>query len=265
MNCCPVVLGDDPHRRGLAVDDEETAAAQGDEAELARALDHGTDRCVVRAQHRVLAGGPVRRCAVGEVNTRRDIEHERVRRVVGVDPLEELPVLVGDGNVRLVRRGDREVHLASATVSDRCADAVDRRPACRVEEDDMPRGDERDDRVRLGSVDRQHVRSHRVDARLGEAHGGDAAAEVDLLRNCRLALRLLEVVPIPDVQRPPVREAWRIRLVDRPHLVCAAPRCRCSRCQSCHDRRGEHKPEKQQPNPGGPASKRRTVHPASPS
>ena len=109
--------------------------------------------------------------------------------------------------------------------------------------------------MRLGRVHRQHVRSHRVGAGLGEAHRGDGAAEVDSLRSRGRVATALEVVPVPDVQRPAVRDAGRVRLVDRPHLVGAAARRRCRAARAATTAAASTTPRVRSRRPCPPPSK----------
>ena len=155
-----VVLGDDLHRRRLAVHHEEAAAAQRDEREAAGGFGDRADRRVVRPESRRLAGQPGRRRAVGQIDPRRRVEPEVVLFVVGQDPLEQLAVLVGDRHVGAVGRRRRHVRLADAADARRRADALDRLARIRLDEEHVPGRHERDDDVRLGGIDGDHVRPH---------------------------------------------------------------------------------------------------------
>ena len=109
-----VVLGGDRHRRRLRVHDEQAASAQRDEAEAAGGVDDRTDRPVDRPQDRIFTGGAARRLARHEIERRRRVVDEGVRREVGVDALEPLAVLIRDEDERAVGRGKRRVRLARA-------------------------------------------------------------------------------------------------------------------------------------------------------
>ena len=61
-------------------------------------------------------------------------------------------------------------------------DAGERRPLVRVEEEDVPGRDEREDGVRLGGVEEEHVRADGRRAGLG-----DAEARLRPLRSIRSA------------------------------------------------------------------------------
>src|SRR5688572_17106676 len=80
MDVLLVVLGNDGHRSGRAVHDEESPTTKGDEGGAAGGLDNGTDRGIVRPQPRVLAGRAARRAAASEVERGRRIQREGVGR-----------------------------------------------------------------------------------------------------------------------------------------------------------------------------------------
>jgi hypothetical protein len=171
---------------------------------------------VVRPERRILAERAARRRPARQVERGRRLEHERVRRVVGGDPLEQLAVLVRHDDVRLVGRRHRCVRL------DADVHARERRSRLRVEEEHVPGRDERENPVCLARVEEKHVGPHGRRARLGEAQGSGSTAEVDPLGD-RGRAAPLERAAVVDVERAAARGAGRVRLVDRPHLVGDRP------------------------------------------
>lgn len=136
---CGVVLADDGHRRGPAVDDEQPAAAEREEDQAAGGIGHRTDRRVVGPERCRFARQAIRRRAAGQVQGRRRLVQERIGRVVGADALEQLAVLVGHGHIRFVRRGVRHVRLARAAGAHRHPQAGQRLARCRVHEQHVDR------------------------------------------------------------------------------------------------------------------------------
>ena len=156
----------------------------------------------------VSQGKPLGVMHVCQVDACRGVQHERVGRVVGVDPLEEFAVLVGDRDVSLVGRGNRKMHLTRAARADRRTYALHGLSRFGIDEQHVPRRDERDDCVSLGRVDGDHVRPHGVRAGLRKAQARCLGREVDAFRRGRpLAPEVLEVIAVPDVQRAPERTA----------------------------------------------------------
>ena len=91
----------------------------------------------------------------------------------------------------------------------------------RVEEEDVPGRDERDDGVRLGGVEEEHVWADGRRAGLRDAEG-DRGREVDPLRLSTGRVPPFEVAAVVDVDRPAARRSVGVRLVDRPDLVARA-------------------------------------------
>jgi hypothetical protein len=215
-----VVLGHDPHRRGVVVHHEHAAAPQGHEREAAVARGARADRRVVRSEVRVLARGAARRGAGGQVERRVVLQGEDVVLVVGRDPVQLLAVLVGDDQVLLVGRGPGRVRLRADV------DAVERLALFRVEEGDVAARDVGDHRVRVAAgpvvvaaVEDEHVRPGRRGPGLLLAAPADGKAEVDRLGlGGRGVVR--QLLAIVDVKRAD-SGVEPVFLVDKPDLVGA--------------------------------------------
>ena len=216
-----VVLRHDPHGRGVVVDHEHAAATQRDEGEAAVAGGARTDRRVVRAQARVLAGRPARRGARGQVDRGRRLEGEDLPAVVRADALELLPVLVGDDQVTLIGGRPGGVRLGAHV------DALDRLAGVGVEEDHVPAGHEGQRRVGVAAgavvvaaVEDDHVRAHGDRSGPLLAHGAHGSGEVHRLRKGAGGVAS-ELWAVEHVQRARAG-VEPVFLVDQPHLVRAS-------------------------------------------
>ena len=159
-----IVLGNDLHRRDLAVDDEQAAATERHEGELAGGIGDRANRRVVGAKLGRLALQAARRDAVGQVDHRRRVELKFILVVVGADALEELAVLIRDGDVGAIRRRRGHMGLSNTGDAGSRPNALDRLTRLGVDEEHVPGRDERHDDVRLQGVDRNHVRPDREGA-----------------------------------------------------------------------------------------------------
>ena len=146
---------------------------------------------------------------------------ESVGRVVGADPLDQLAVLVRHYHVGAVGRRHGHVRLAGTAGPGSRPEAGHRLPGGAVHEQHVPGGHEGDDGVGLRGF--MAIMCGRTGfAPVLARHSAAAAPPRSIfLRRCRCAVPVLEVVPVPDVERAAECRAWGIRLVDGPDSVRA--------------------------------------------